>query len=809
LYDYYVTKFHNAENVAGMVQANVGSTLLPTKFSCSIHDVACAFKRFLRDVPGGIIGSMSLFEAFREIATLPPSCGNHKTIPGCISQGKLIALAILSLRSSHRLALISAVFGLLAWLKQDECGHIRVGVPSPILSPESLGSKALGLCFAPLLLGDLTEKIDFELKSTDRASPRTPLETPKRHLVGYGKSPSHTKRDALSPDMAASTGKARMHAAAAVVELLVREWEEVVWQLHDIEEKSKSQTSRWSTRNVINNRPHRRRHEVASNAYRHSSKGSATVSGTGSLSRSVSTSVLENSEVHPQNSSSALQLKTRRSLDAVCLNTCPSMIPPVDESLGFRNSVREPWSGSAVSHSAIALGKSNSSRWPSLWTARETYLVDATSSTGEGLAWWERRSEHSLKARSKSETLSNISGNHAKNDAQEISDAGNTISTVLEEPDCTTCPPIPATKLSRVGSAESLDLVGDQEERKVESGDSQMALQPEFGCEIPLILEEQSQPDVEQQEQGNIMILATATEPSMRICSTGSSTRICSTGSTTISEESSAYGNVENGPHSGEALLTPGNHGSVKTLTQKIEMARPLEKSPTMIPKPVSKFGQARRATPSPATASLKYLAREFLATTPSSQRCSSRSPVKLRSADELVHFSAAGEQEPSTLAAKRTTSLSTKSEPRHPARDTVHARPPSHLPYLEEPPIVRRVVYKASRENVNSSSSRKTSNNSEDFWQQNSHAHKINVGTLYAENRRLKAQLDSRSEETVQLRQRLDALRHFRDSGTLSEKLRDVERECRLWKHRARWAERTLTGNGWESQSREESESH
>jgi len=782
-----------------MVQASVGSTLLPTKFSYSIHDVACAFKRFLRDVPGGIIGSMSLFEAFREIARLPPSCGNHKTIPGCTSKGKLIALAILSLRSSHRLALISAVFGLLAWLKQDECGYVSAGDPYPIFGPESMGSKALGLCFAPLLLGDLTEKIDSELHSADRASLWTPLETPKRHLLGYGKSPSHTQRDERSADMAASTGKARMHAAAAVVELLVREWEEVVCQLHDIEEKSKSQTSRWSTRNVVNNRPHYHRHEVASKAYGHSSEGSATVNGTGSLSRSVSTSVLEISKVHPQNSSSAFPLKTRQSLDAVSLSTCPSMITPVDESLGCRNGIREPWSSSAISQSTFALGKSSSSRWPSLWAAREAYLVDATSSTGADLAWWERRSEHSLKARTNPEILSNITANHAKNDALGISDAGNTISTVLEEPDCSTSPPTQAATLSRVGSAESLNLVGDQEERNVGIGHSQMALQPDFGDGIPSILEKQPQPDVDEQEQGSDMILASATEPSARICSTGS---------TSTSDESSAYGNVENGPYSGEALLTPGNQESVKSLTQKIEMARPFEKSPTMIPKPVNKFGQARRTTPSPATTS-QYLPRESLATTLSSQRCSSRSPVKLRSAEKLAHFSAAGEQQPTALAAKRTPSLSTRSEPRHPARDTIHARPPTHLPHLEEPPIVRRVIYKISRENINSSSSRNTSNNSEDFWQQNSHPHKVNVGTLYAENRRLKAQLDSRSEETVQLRQRLDALRHFRDSGTLSEKLREVERECRLWKHRARWAERTLTGNGWESQSRDESELH
>jgi len=73
----------------------------------------------------------------------------------------------------------------------------------------------------------------------------------------------------------------------------------------------------------------------------------------------------------------------------------------------------------------------------------------------------------------------------------------------------------------------------------------------------------------------------------------------------------------------------------------------------------------------------------------------------------------------------------------------------------------------------------------------------KPNVGLLYAEIGRLKKQLDAQSEENAQLRHELDAMRSLRISGTLSEKLRAAEREVKIWKHRAEWAETVMLGRG------------
>ena len=69
----------------------------------------------------------------------------------------------------------------------------------------------------------------------------------------------------------------------------------------------------------------------------------------------------------------------------------------------------------------------------------------------------------------------------------------------------------------------------------------------------------------------------------------------------------------------------------------------------------------------------------------------------------------------------------------------------------------------------------------------------KGNVGTLFAEIGRLKTELGVRSEKILQPEQELGAIRYAKDTATLSEKLRESERELRIWRQRAQWAETAL----------------
>jgi len=114
----------------------------------------------------------------------------------------------------------------------------------------------------------------------------------------------------------------------------------------------------------------------------------------------------------------------------------------------------------------------------------------------------------------------------------------------------------------------------------------------------------------------------------------------------------------------------------------------------------------------------------------------------------------------------------------------------PKHLASIEEPPIARRLIYRNSSERLQQ---RDGSLPREELV----NARKPNVGILYAEINRLKNQLAAGIEENMQLRQELYATRSLRVAGTLSEKLRAAERDAKMWKHRAEWAETTLFGKG------------
>ena len=93
----------------------MGSGLLPTHIEHSVPDVASLFKKILNALPGGLLGSLELFEAFRSIFfRLSPgpelSDSDTKTL-----QAKLVALAISSVTSTKRISLIQAVIGLVSY----------------------------------------------------------------------------------------------------------------------------------------------------------------------------------------------------------------------------------------------------------------------------------------------------------------------------------------------------------------------------------------------------------------------------------------------------------------------------------------------------------------------------------------------------------------------------------------------------------------------------------------------------------------------------------------------------------------------
>lgn len=228
LYNHYKLQGYDAEREGSDLEAIVGSAQLPGDIPCGTHDAASTFKKFLWDMPGGILGSLALFKALREVQAVQPSA-SLSSVETHILKARMIALAILSLRSSRRVAVLSAVLGLLAWLKDDrqysDPDRQDSTTPTRQRDPETMSSKALAVVFAPVLLGDLTEKIAI---SSDLTTTPSTAETPKRGFMGQLKTPRHTKASSMERTPEINCGIERNNAAAMVIEMLLRNWERTV-----------------------------------------------------------------------------------------------------------------------------------------------------------------------------------------------------------------------------------------------------------------------------------------------------------------------------------------------------------------------------------------------------------------------------------------------------------------------------------------------------------------------------------------------------------------------------------------------------
>lgn len=120
LYNHYCSLDDGGEAISGTVRCPT----LPEHINCDVHDVASAFKKFLSGLPGGILGSLRLFDALISIQT--QLCGDPEWTRTKQSKvrARLIALAIFTLKSQYRRDLICAVFGLLCIIGRLSLIHI-------------------------------------------------------------------------------------------------------------------------------------------------------------------------------------------------------------------------------------------------------------------------------------------------------------------------------------------------------------------------------------------------------------------------------------------------------------------------------------------------------------------------------------------------------------------------------------------------------------------------------------------------------------------------------------------------------------
>ncbi|KAK4143743.1 uncharacterized protein C8A04DRAFT_12035, partial [Dichotomopilus funicola] len=227
LYAHYCTD-GNADEISSTTHA----PNLPSHIKAGAHDVASTFKRLISGLPGGILGSVSLFDALvsiyeyqnREPETLQPQDPRVSA--------KLIALAINTVKSELRRDLICAVFGLLCLI-----GHAAekasLKTPSegeegqPVPGSDYMGYNALGIVFGPILLGDLLGLYNAPSSATATAagSAQFPEMLPEGQPgQNKGKAPDDgTQQLTLGVD--------NIHLANSVTEMVLSHWRLVVGQM--------------------------------------------------------------------------------------------------------------------------------------------------------------------------------------------------------------------------------------------------------------------------------------------------------------------------------------------------------------------------------------------------------------------------------------------------------------------------------------------------------------------------------------------------------------------------------------------------
>lgn len=223
----------------------MGSGLLPTHIEHTLPDVASLFKKILIGLPGGLLGSLKLFEALDDILLkLQPDSELAESDHAAL-KAKLVALAISSVTSAYRVYLIEAVVGLVAYFaaetekfQAEQAAAVAEDQERPGSSKsELMGHQSLGVVLGPLLLGDLTDKIDVNGGDESlEGAPRKSSESAKRSK----KQKRNSVPNKLEKDANLSAHVDRANLTATVMQQLLIVWRDVVNQLREMNGKYSS-----------------------------------------------------------------------------------------------------------------------------------------------------------------------------------------------------------------------------------------------------------------------------------------------------------------------------------------------------------------------------------------------------------------------------------------------------------------------------------------------------------------------------------------------------------------------------------------
>lgn len=189
-----------------------------------MHDVASAFKKFLATIPGGILGSLALFDAFVAIESQIQGHSESEQTRRDKLRARMIALAVGTVKSQFRRELICAVFGMLCYLGQEGQKISREGGE---VASELMGYNAFGIIFGPLLAGDLLDTYNMKLADPSSGLFLEPASHPKAKKHRKKSNPGDELQQGIL-----TVNKVRV--ANDVTEMLISNWLEVVKHMRSL-----------------------------------------------------------------------------------------------------------------------------------------------------------------------------------------------------------------------------------------------------------------------------------------------------------------------------------------------------------------------------------------------------------------------------------------------------------------------------------------------------------------------------------------------------------------------------------------------
>ncbi|EEY21430.1 conserved hypothetical protein [Verticillium alfalfae VaMs.102] len=199
---------------------------LPTHINAGPHDIASAFKKFLGVLPGGILGSLGLFDALVAIHSQSRAEPEFIRTRQTKIRGRMIALAIGTLQSQFHRELLCAVFGLLSLVgRQAEIAPHEDGLGHPLPTSDLMGYSALGIIFGPLLIGDLLDTYNMRVAY------------PSSGLLLFPTTPAKLKKERLRSKTMVSEHCPtidKILIANEIAEMIITHWRDVVRNLRSL-----------------------------------------------------------------------------------------------------------------------------------------------------------------------------------------------------------------------------------------------------------------------------------------------------------------------------------------------------------------------------------------------------------------------------------------------------------------------------------------------------------------------------------------------------------------------------------------------